>query len=202
MKIPSGSVNRYVYFVAVDPTDYKTKETGLSAFTVVFSRNGSADTTMTTPTIVEVDAATMPGVYALLLDEGTTLTAGNDSEEVCYYITEDSSAMASVTRTIELYRLQNEAEGNVYQTLAEAYIDALETTLTAVLLTDTNTEGSTVPAANASIRDMLQFLFYSVRNKRITTAASQVIKKDDGTTNLASAALSDASASFTKGKYS
>lgn len=194
MKVPSGSINKYLYFVAVDPTDYKTRETGLSTFTVVFSRNGSADTTMTTPTITEVDAVTMPGVYALLLDEGTTLTAGDDNEEVCYHITEDSSTMASVTRTVELYRLQNEAEGNVLQTLAEAFI-------TAILQTDNIAEISSVPAANAPLHVMIQFIFTSIRNKRITSVSQQLLKADNSTTTIGTATLSDENVQFSKGKY-
>ena len=42
MKIQSGSITNYVYFVAVDATDLKTRETGLSSFTVYRSRNGTA----------------------------------------------------------------------------------------------------------------------------------------------------------------
>lgn len=102
MRIPSGSTDRYIYFVAVDATDYATRETGLSSFTVYRSRNGAAAAAMTTPTINETDATNMPGVYELLLDEDTTLTAGNDTEEICFHITH--AGMAPVTRTIELYR--------------------------------------------------------------------------------------------------
>ena len=102
MRIPSGVVDQYIYFVAVDATDYVTRETGLSSFTVVRSRNGAADATYTTPTITEIDNTTMPGVYALLLDEDMTIGSGNDSEEVAIHITH--SGMAPVTRTFELYR--------------------------------------------------------------------------------------------------
>jgi hypothetical protein len=61
MKIQSGSITNYVYFVAVDATDLKTRETGLSSFTVYRSRNGTAAAAMTTPTINEVDSSNMPG---------------------------------------------------------------------------------------------------------------------------------------------
>lgn len=44
----------------------------------------------------------MPGVYELLVDEDTTIAAGNDSEEMVLHITH--AGMAPVTRTIELYR--------------------------------------------------------------------------------------------------
>jgi hypothetical protein len=102
MRIPSGVVDQYIYFVAVDATDFATRETGLSSFTVYRSRDGGAAAAMTTPTINETDATNMPGVYELLVDEDMTIGAGNDSEEMVFHITH--AGMAPVTRTIELYR--------------------------------------------------------------------------------------------------
>ena len=87
MRIPSGVTDQYIYFVAVDATDLKTRETGLSGFTVYRSRNGAAAAAMTTPTVNEVDSTNMPGVYELLLDEDMTIGSGNDSEEMCFHIT-------------------------------------------------------------------------------------------------------------------
>ena len=102
MRIPSGVTDQYIYFVAVDSTDFSTRETGLSSFTVYRSRNGAAAAAMTTPTINETDSSNMPGVYELLLDEDMTIGSGNDSEEMVFHIT--ATGMAPVTRTIELYR--------------------------------------------------------------------------------------------------
>jgi len=42
MRIPSGTTDQYIYFVALDATDGVTRETGLSSFTVYRSRNGGA----------------------------------------------------------------------------------------------------------------------------------------------------------------
>ena len=102
MRIPSGTTDQFIYFVAVDSTDFTTRETGLSSFTVYRSRNGAAAAAMSSPTVNEVDSTNMPGVYELLLDEDMTIAAGNDSEEMVFHITK--SGMAPVTRTIELYR--------------------------------------------------------------------------------------------------
>lgn len=101
MRIPSGVIDQYVYFFAVDGTDFTTPETGLTTFTVYRSRDGGASTVMTTPTINETDSVNMPGIYELLLDEDMTIGAGNDSEEMMFYITH--AGMAPVARTIELY---------------------------------------------------------------------------------------------------
>lgn len=102
MRIPSGVTDQYIYFVAVDSTDFTTRETGLSSFTVYRSRNGAAAAAMTTPTVNETDATNMPGVYELLCDEDMTIDAGDDSQEMVFHIT--ATGMAPVTRTIELYR--------------------------------------------------------------------------------------------------
>ena len=102
MRIPSGVTDQYIYFVAVDATDFTSRETGLSSFTVYRSRNGGAAAAMTTPTINETDTTNMPGVYELLLDEDMTIDAGDDAQEMAFHITH--AGMAPVTRTIELYR--------------------------------------------------------------------------------------------------
>lgn len=102
MRIASGTTDQYIYFIAVDATDFVTRETGLSSFTVYLSRDGGAAAAMTTPTINETDATNMPGVYELLLDEDTTIAAGNETEELVLHITH--AGMAPVTRAIELFR--------------------------------------------------------------------------------------------------
>lgn len=103
-RIPSGVTDQGFYFVAVDSVDFTTRETGLASFTVVRSRNGGADATMTTPTITEIDNTTMPGVYHLLCDEDMTIDAGDDEQEMVYHITH--AGMAPVTKVIELFRVK------------------------------------------------------------------------------------------------
>lgn len=122
MRIPSGKTDQVIYFVAVDATDLKTRKTGLSSFTVYRSRNGGAATAYTTPTVAELSAATMPGVYSLLIDEDTTIAAGSDSEEYCVHITQAS--MAPVTRTVELYR-RDTTTGNTLSVSAAGAVSAL-----------------------------------------------------------------------------
>ena len=41
-RMAAGETNQYVYFVAVDATDLKTRETGFSSFTVYYSINSGA----------------------------------------------------------------------------------------------------------------------------------------------------------------
>ena len=101
MRVPSGVTDQYIYFLAVDVTDMRTRETGLSGFAVYRSRNGAAAVLMT-PTLTEIDATNMPGLYRLLLDEDMTIDTGDDSQEMCFHVTHAS--MAPYTRTVELYR--------------------------------------------------------------------------------------------------
>lgn len=104
MKIRNGDLTRKIYFVAVDSADLKTRETGLSSFTVQYSVNGAAEVAVTTPTVSEIDATNMPGVYALDIDEAgmVALAAGEDFAEVALHITQAS--MAPVTRVYDIER--------------------------------------------------------------------------------------------------
>lgn len=111
MRIPSGVTDQVIYFVAVDSTDFTTRETGLSSFTVYRSRNGGAAAAFTTPTVTEVDATNMPGVYKLLLDEDMTIDSGDDAQEYVVHITH--AGMAPVTRVFELWRREVTAGGTL-----------------------------------------------------------------------------------------
>ncbi|TGR13168.1 hypothetical protein EN833_08335 [Mesorhizobium sp. M4B.F.Ca.ET.190.01.1.1] len=102
MRIPSGKTDQNIYFEAVDSTDLITKKTGLTSFTVYRSRNGGTMTAYTTPTIIERSSANAPGLYALLVDEDTTIASTSDAEEYAVRITQAS--MAPVTRVVELFR--------------------------------------------------------------------------------------------------
>lgn len=98
MRIQSGNTTTYAYFVAWDAADRLTRETGLTTFTVKWSRNGGAFTTISGPTVAEIGN----GLYAVLISEGTTIDSSRDTEEMALEISHGS--MATVNRTIELFR--------------------------------------------------------------------------------------------------
>jgi hypothetical protein len=102
MRIVSGSTSEYLYFVAVSTSDYVTRVTDLTSFTVYGVVAGSTAPTFTS-SVSAVNSTQTPGVYKLLLADSTVMTipSGVDSREVCLHIT---SSMAPVTRTFELYR--------------------------------------------------------------------------------------------------
>lgn len=68
--ILSGVTDQYVYFTATP---------GLTSLTVAVAKNATSFTNMTTPTINEIGS---DGDYALLMDEQTTVAAGNAFENV------------------------------------------------------------------------------------------------------------------------
>jgi hypothetical protein len=123
MRIVQGTTDHYVYFVAVDATDLKTRESGTlpgaGSWSVYYSINGGVATAMTTPTINETDSTNMPGVFELLIDEAgmTTLAAGDDTSELVLHITDSGGIMAPVTRVIEIYRQETTA-GNTLDVTA------------------------------------------------------------------------------------
>ena len=200
MRIPSGSTDRYIYFVAVDSTDYATRETGLTTFTVYRSRNGGAAAAMTTPTINEVDATNLPGVYELLLDEDTTLAAGNDTEEMVFHITQAS--MAPVTRVIELYRpkategntlgvaADSDISGNIAGEIAGIATDALTQIYDAVMTTQMTesyaTQGTAPTAAQVMMWVYQRSADAAVSGKTLT------VKQLDQTTAAGTVMLDDA----------
>lgn len=101
-RIQSGVTDQYVYFMLVDATDLKTPETGIASFTVYRSRNGGTATVYTTPTVAELSAANMPGWYRLLVDEDTTIDAGDAAQNMALHITATGCAPARLV--IELFR--------------------------------------------------------------------------------------------------
>jgi hypothetical protein len=72
----------------------------------------------------------------------------------------------------------------------------------AALVTNTYAEPSAVPAATASLKDKLGWLFTLARNKRTTTRTGDTVRNDGDTANIATSTLSDDDSTFTRGKYS
>lgn len=63
------------------------------------------------------------------------------------------------------------------------------------------TELSAVPGVTASVLSALTWVFELARNKVTQTATTQTVLKDDGTTTLATATVSDDGTTFTRGEF-
>ena len=191
MRIPSGVTDQYIYFVAVDATDFTTRETGLSSFTVYRSRNGGTAAAMTTPTIAETDQSNMPGVYELLLDEDMTLDAGDDTQEICFHITH--AGMAPVTRTIEIYRPETTAgETLTVSSGAIALTTADKESVSDTLLTRQMTEAYAADGTAPTTAQML-FMIWSLMAEKSISSTTLTAKKLDGSTSAMTFTLDSAS---------
>jgi hypothetical protein len=133
-RIPSGVTDQKVYFVAVDATDLKTFETGLATWTVFRSRNGAAEAAWTTPTISEIDLTNCPGLYALTVDEDTTIDAGDACQVMALRITH--AGMAPVTVLVELFIPPVTAGETI--TVSSGAVSSVTTTATATAVTTVN----------------------------------------------------------------
>jgi hypothetical protein len=156
MRIASGQTTLKIPFVAVDATDLVTRETGLSSFTVRYSRNGGTLTAYTTPTVAELSSSNAPGVYMLTVDEGTTLDDGVDDATYLLHITQAS--MAPVTMVVELYRAK--------ATLGET-------------LTVNSTGGATVGALQSNVITATSIASAAITAAKIDSNAITAAKLDD-----------------------
>lgn len=122
MRIPSGVTDQYAFFKAVDTTDLTTPETGLASptnkFRVKRSRNGGAWTTYTTPTVNATDTGG-DGYYELLVDEDTTIDAGDFSQLMLIHIEDTGARMEPVALQIELFRPPGGDTGRLNVNVAE-----------------------------------------------------------------------------------
>lgn len=202
MRIPSGTTDQYIYFVAVDSTDLSTRETGLTTFTVYRSRNGAAATAMTTPTINEVDATNMPGVYELLVDEDTSIASGNTEEEMVFHITQAS--MAPVTRSITLFRPVVTEGETLTVTTGDVTVGSIDSgaVSASALAADAVTEIANAVgdfqivdavSADGTIPTLQQALYEIVQQLQESNLSGTTItvNKQDGTTSLMTLTVND-----------
>lgn len=97
MRIKVADTTQKIAFVAYDSTDHISRKTGLSSFTVYYSRNGGAAAAMTTPTVAELDASNMEGDYILTVDEAGMVSAKG---ELVMHIS--AAGMDDVTLAVEI----------------------------------------------------------------------------------------------------
>ena len=170
----SGTTDQYTYFVAVDSTDFTTRETGLSSFTVYRSRDGGTSTAMTTPTVNETDTTNQPGVYELLLDEDMTIGAGNDVEHMVFHIT--ATGMSPVTKEICIADYVTEANiVDEWETQSQADPTGFHVNLLEV--------GGTAQTANDNGADINAILVDTTEIGAAgagLTAVSQQVREDSG----------------------
>lgn len=127
-EIASGATDRWLHFSARDVVD--VEQTGLvqADFTVYTTRNGKPAVEDASPTIEEVDATNMPGLYRYLANYNNTLDVGHAIEELVIEF-----AHASIVTTREIITLTS-PHGDESVPVPELIIN-----------TDTDNETLTVP---------------------------------------------------------
>lgn len=65
-----------------------------------------------------------------------------------------------------------------------------------------NTELASIPTTTAGLRDMLQFVFQYLRNKKTVTEDTETLFKEDASTSLGTATIRDEDSTFTRGEMS
>ena len=105
-RLLNDSVDRVVFFVAVDATDLYTRETGLTSFTINYVLDNGSRGVMTSPTTAEIDGTNLPGLYSLAIDEAamTNMDDANDMETLVLHITHTS--IDPVTMKVLIYRTE------------------------------------------------------------------------------------------------
>jgi hypothetical protein len=71
-----------------------------------------------------------------------------------------------------------------------------------VLSVDANVELSSIPSTTGTLRQMIQALFEYFRNKKEVNSTTETLYKENESTPLATASLSDNGTTFTKGEMS
>jgi hypothetical protein len=69
------------------------------------------------------------------------------------------------------------------------------------LATDTYAELGAVPAATASLKDKITWLYMLARNERRTTATTDVVRNDANSSDVGTSTMSENGTTFTRGEY-
>lgn len=106
MEIQHGDVSAALPFIAVSTADNLTRLTGKVSgdFTVYYSLDNGTPVLMTTPTVAEAGAVTMPGCYWLDVDEAgmVALASARDVAKLMIHVT--CAGMREVTLSVPVRR--------------------------------------------------------------------------------------------------
>lgn len=110
-----------------------------------------------------------------------------------------TGTMKAITNVVTATNLTNAPTSGDLTTAMKASVNA---EVVDVIRTDTVAELAAVPAATSTLMDKVNFLFMRARNKMTQTAATQILKADDGSTTVATSTVSDDGTTATRGEFS
>ena len=106
-----------------------------------------------------------------------------------------AGSVASVTGNVG-----GDVTGSVGSLATQAKAD-VNAQMVDVLATDTFGEPAGVPAATASLKDKIGWVFMLARNKRITSATQDKVRNDGDSADVGTAGLNDDGTNFSRGEY-
>lgn len=148
--------------------------------------------------LVVTAAGFHPSVEVIdLVPSGSHPTAATVADAVWDEAKSGHTAAGSTGEEIQSHALSSEV--SAFNDLSAAQVN---TEVDTALATTTYAELTAVPAATSSLADKINWTFEFLRNNLITTATSQVLKKDDTTTTLGTAIISEVARTHTRGEFS
>jgi len=167
--------------------------------------NSTIGTTTTVTNEVTADCTKISGDTAAannaeLFFDGTGYNASNSTVGTCTTVTNEVTA--DMTKISGDATAANNAELFFDDTGFDASNSTIGTCTTNTDLGTANTELASVPTTTSSMRQMVQYLFEYFRNKKTVTATTETLLKEDASTSLGTATLSDDGTTFTKGEMS
>ncbi len=146
--------------------------------------------TWTSSGFIVVDGTNMPGWYQLGIPNALLASGANTLNITLQGAANMSPVNIEIQLDVTVENLSTTAKADVNAEVID------------VMRTDTVTEISAVPAANAALHSMVQWLYSMARNKKTTTATTDTLRNDADGADIASNTISDDGTTFTKGEYS
>lgn len=145
--------------------------------------------------VAGLDGAAMRGTDSAAL--ASVCTEGRLSELDAANLPTDVSNVKTDTAAI---LLDTGTDGVVVATASKTGYALSAAGVDAILDDAPAAELSAIPSTTGTLRQMIQFLFTYFRNKKTVTATTETLLKEDATTSLGTATVSDDGTTFTKGE--
>lgn len=178
--------------VAADIIALKTVADAIPTTAMRGTDSAALATVCTEARLAELAAANLPAdIDAILLDTGTTLDGKLDTiddfldTEIAAILVDTGTSIPALIAALE----------NLSAAEVNAEVDT-------ALVTTTYAEPGSVPAATASLKDKIGWLFALDRNKLTQTSTTKTLRNDADSGNIATSAVSDDGTTATRGEYS
>ena len=192
-----------------DPADDSDIDTQLAAIAAYLDTEVAAILAAVDTEVAAIKTKTdyLPGATAG--SAGGVFIAGSNAATTVDFTGNLSGSVGSVTGAVGSVtgavgsvtgNVGGNVAGSVGSLAAQAKADVNAEAVDA-LATDTYAELGAVPAATASLKDKITWLYMLARNTRLTTASADKVRNDANSSDIGTSALSDDGTTFTRGEY-